>query len=58
MHKLVINSTILLLLKTNFTKKLRKILLIQGFSNEIVCFVTKPILILNDHVTFSALDRL
>lgn len=32
--------------------------LIEGFSNEIVCFVTKPILILNDHVTFSVLDRL
>ena len=32
--------------------------LIQGFCNEIVCFVTKPILILNDHVTFSVLDRL
>ena len=58
MHKLVINSTILFLLKTNFTKNLRKMFLIQGFCNEIVCFVTKPILILNDHVTFSVLDRL
>ena len=58
MHKLVINSTILFLLKTNFTKNLRKMFLIQGFCNEIVYFVTKPILILNDHVTFSVLDRL
>lgn len=54
----MINSTILFLLKTNFTKNLRKMFLMQGFCNEIVCFVTKPILILNDHVTFSVLDRL